>query len=79
MELTETQAWEALDLFLALPEKIVIKGKPFLFRHHKIGKVYYIEYIDPLDTILLKSWGDTDFLRLLRKVIEDLIKFNILK
>lgn len=77
MKLTETQAWEALDLFLALPEKIEVKGHKFLFRHHKIKKVYYIEYIDPLDKILLKSWGDTDFLRLLRKVIEDLIKFKV--
>lgn len=77
MKLSPTEAWEALDLFLALPEKIVIKGQKFLFRHHKIGKVYYIEYIDPLDTILLKSWGDTDFLRLLRKVIEDLAKFKL--
>lgn len=76
MKLSPTEAWEALDLFLSLPEKIVIKGQNFLFRHHKIGKVYYIEYIDPLDTILLKSYADTDFLRLIRRVIEDIPNFQ---
>lgn len=65
MKLPKKIKKEVLDIFLSIPERIIVDNEEYIFYFCKLNGKYLLRYISCTDGTTFKSWRSDDFVELL--------------